>query len=273
MKYSFLVLLRRNLVLLKNGLIDGNNFSFLSVVSFSFSYTLSTFFYSGKKITKIKLKNGNFIYLRTRSSDLEVFIQHYIYKELFELKNKSCGKIKYILDAGANIGITALILSELFPNSVIVAIELEEDNFKMLNINCQGLIKKNQVIPLLGAFYPHKNVELSIKEHALGEWAYFLTQGISQDTTSNEVKIITYEEVCALSGNAHPDLIKMDIEGSEIEFFKTTEVIKSMLLNSVLLIELHGFEAYLGYFNLLKQVGIDNGFQIGEFWVTKREIS
>lgn len=258
------------LILLKNSVKPGTLLLFFSTQYFIFLYTFYSFFYSGNKRLQIKIKNGLKISLRTRSSDLEVFMQHYIYKEMYAIKSVYTETPVFILDAGANIGLTSLILSELYPEATIVAIELEGKNYEMLEINCASLIRSGKIVPLLGAFYPHQSNNLKIISNPLGEWAYSLSINNAENNYASSIRVFTYDDICSLLKNNKPDLIKMDIEGSELAFFKDKELFKRILNDASLLIELHDFETYKEYFGLIKEVNYETGRRLGEFWFTDR---
>jgi len=76
-----------------------------------------------------------FISLRLGTSDLGVIVKvlgSHEYGFPFD------GTPKLIIDAGANIGISALYFAQRFPDAKIYAIEPEEGNFELLKKNCNG---------------------------------------------------------------------------------------------------------------------------------------
>ena len=61
------------------------------------------------------------IYLRAHTSDVEVFCQIFVHAELeHDIKTP----VDYIIDAGANIGLSSIFLAKKYPNAVIDAIEV-----------------------------------------------------------------------------------------------------------------------------------------------------
>lgn len=268
MNYQFSVLVRKNLVLLKNGLKRDGMFSLFQTLRFSVSYSLGTWLSSSQKKVNIRSKKGTNVTLRTRSSDLEVFIQHYIYRELFALPGLVKNDIPYILDAGANIGITALILAELFPKAHLIAIEPEEQNFRMLQHNCDPLVSAGRLHLMQGVFYPDPNATLEIAKEGHADWGFKVKTAGKTQVKNDLLKIITLRDICVLCGNKNPSLIKMDIEGSEVAFFRDEAGFKEILDHSFLLVELHGPEAYLEYFSSLKKNKSASPFKLGEFWGT-----
>ena len=119
-------------------------------------------------------------------------------------------KPKFILDCGANVGFSTVYFANKYPESTIVAVEPEKENFKLLtyntilydNVNCinSALLNEEKYIKSVGT-----GAGSSIKE-----------------ITSNEPKTLkttTISKLLADFGFDEIDLLKMDIEGSEKEVF------------------------------------------------------
>ncbi|ARK10141.2 FkbM family methyltransferase [Fibrella sp. ES10-3-2-2] len=155
---------------------------------------------------------GTTFHLRPHTSDLYTFDQVFIqnqYKLNYPFEPRT------IIDAGANIGLSAVYFSHRFPNAQIVAVEPDKANFAQLTQNCVD--------------YPH------IQAHCAGVWSTdsHLTI-INSDATNNSFQVV---ETTPTDPGAIPaisiasimqqqnwpiiDLLKVDIEGSEKEIFST----------------------------------------------------
>ena len=82
------------------------------------------------------------IYLRAGTSDLWVFDQIFLYRELETDFGQGLGRI---IDAGANIGLASVYLANRFPNSQILALEVDAQNFELLVKNTRAC---PQITPL-----------------------------------------------------------------------------------------------------------------------------
>lgn len=155
------------------------------------------------------------IHLRSKSSDLLAFHQVFTFKGY----DVNLGFIpKIIIDAGANIGLTSLYLNKKYPNVKIIAIEPEQSNFEILEMNCKNY--KNIVL-LKRALSNQENLNLNVIDKGFGNWGF--TTEINDNTSSqnvvNTIKTITIDEVIKENNLEYIDLLKIDIEGAEKELF------------------------------------------------------
>lgn len=155
------------------------------------------------------------------------------YPELAQLLNtkREAGKRPLIVDAGANIGASALYFLNTFPNGAIVAIEPEDSNYQLLCKNTEGL----GVECVHGALSSSRGY-VSIVDPGRGFWA-FRTE--STDDPNIGVPCVTIEDIFEkeTAKDAWPFLVKIDIEGGEGVLFEqnTSWVDKTPLI----IIELH----------------------------------
>src|SRR6478735_3004416 len=96
-----------------------------------FSLFKSIYLYITYKLSFLKKVpfwiNGQKIYLRPRHTDYAILNQIFVDKQY--LPNHSLSNVKVILDAGANIGLSALYFHQRFPDARIICLEPEEQNF------------------------------------------------------------------------------------------------------------------------------------------------
>lgn len=153
----------------------------------------------------------------------EIFVQD-IYK--INMSNPS----PYIIDCGANIGLSVLYLKQQFPQATIVAFEPDPANFEYLQKNV--------------AAYKLVNVELRNEAIWTQEGSMsFVSDGTLGSKLGNtlsqggQVSVRTVRLKDYLSRPV--DFLKMDIEGAEYEVLKDCADQLSMVTN--LFIEYHGF--------------------------------
>lgn len=150
------------------------------------------------------------VFLRRDSSDYGVFEEVFIENEY---KIPVTESPSYIIDAGANIGLTALYFLRQYPNANIVCIEPEETNYEMLSKNTADY---NSVVCLKKALWS-RLTHLQIKNLRTENWAFEVTE---TDDESNSVSAVTINEIVLHYNFPRIDILKVDIEGSEKEVFE-----------------------------------------------------
>lgn len=115
-----------------------------------------------------------------------------------------------IMDLGANIGMASLYLINKFPNARIIAVEPDEDNARMFELNLKG---HPNVELILGAVRgDHKNVK--IVDSGRGASGY----EIEEDELGKPA--VTISDIREKNNWEYIDVLKMDIEGSEKSVFE-----------------------------------------------------
>ncbi|ENX56505.1 MULTISPECIES: FkbM family methyltransferase [Acinetobacter] len=171
--------------------------------------------------------------LRMPSSDV------WVYKQIFvddEYKFDVIIEPKVIVDAGANIGLTSIYFSEKFPNTTIIALEPERNNFNLL---CENIKNYPNIIPLEAALWD-KNTRINLCNAGLGDWG-FMTEDLNHESKNmkieHDVQAFTVNDILSKYNLDKIDILKIDIEGAEKEVFFDT----STWINQVdaLIVELH----------------------------------
>lgn len=167
---------------------------------------------------------------------------------------------KLIVDAGANIGCTALFFANAYPSTKIVAVEPDSANAALARKNC--------------AFHPNVNIvqgavwnepKMLEIENPTGEsWAFRMRER-SLEETSEGIRGYTIDE---LSEGENIDILKVDIEGGETRLFsKQTSWLSRVRM---MLIEVHGRECR----DTVEQASLQAGFRAlppqGEYVVFAR---
>jgi FkbM family methyltransferase len=187
---------------------------------------------------------GKYIYFYSAEELLhgfkEIFLEN-IYKQ--ELSDNP-----YILDCGANIGLSVIYLKTLFPDASIVAFEPDEKNFELLKKNTDS--------------FAFTGIEL--RKEAV--WIENTTlQFASEGSMSSKIEMTASENVKPVKAirlkdlmNRNIDFLKMDIEGAE---YDVVNDIKEKLINvNNLFIEYHGSFAQNKELTALFEIISTNGF-------------
>jgi FkbM family methyltransferase len=169
----------------------------------------------------------------------EIFVDE-IYKQ--ELPTKP-----YIIDCGANIGLSVIYLKNLYPDATILAFEPDERNFELLKNNI-GKFGFKEVETRREAVWIENTILQFANEGSM-------SSRIERNTSGNTIPI----EAVRLKDyiNKPVDFLKLDIEGAEYEVMK--DISDHLHFVNHLFLEYHGtFEqnAELSYlFALLVEKG------------------
>lgn len=161
-------------------------------------------------------QEGAGLLLRVPSSDVLAFREVFTRREYATTFRKVP---EFIIDAGANVGLTTSFLARMFPGAFIVAIEPEPDNFKQLVKNTEGY----ENIKCLQAALWASSTSLSIVDGEGGAWGFRTVLGDApMDKTLKKlgtVQGVTVPEILEMFGRRRVCFLKMDIEGAERELF------------------------------------------------------
>lgn len=151
------------------------------------------------------------IFLRAGTSDVLVFIQIFVDGELdFDM----CEDPTKIVDGGANIGLASIYFAHRFPNSRIVALEVDQSNFELLTRNTKGYPNITCVRKALWS----GQAQLSIVNPADEPWAFRVGEAQKGDATS--IAALGVSDLLEQFEGHRIDLLKIDIEGAEKEVFQ-----------------------------------------------------
>lgn len=121
---------------------------------------------------------------------------------------------RFIIDAGANIGLATAYLANRYPSARVVALEIEPGNVAMLRHNMQPYPN----VSVVHAGLWSRATRLSVESPSGAEWAFQAAERHATDAT-RDVPGLTVSDVMAQFGATHVDILKVDIEGAEREVF------------------------------------------------------
>jgi FkbM family methyltransferase len=180
----------------------------------------------------IKISSGLFrnpVILRKKDSDLDIFDQVFTERQ-YKWFGSDTLSPNIIVDAGSNIGLSALYFANQYPQANIFCIEPVESNYALLRSNTSGY---GQIKIMQGAIW-HKDENLDIQNPE----GYSAGKALQKGTDSSSIKGYTIQSIMNHFNIKHIDILKIDIEGAEKEIFQLGDL--SWLDHvDILVIELH----------------------------------
>ena len=165
------------------------------------------------------------ICIRPGTTDQDVFHQIFFSKEYAA----DLGTPDFIVDAGAHIGLSALFFANQYPRAKVIAIEPEPGNFKLL---CRNTRRYSAIFPLQAGLW-NKEGHLRITDSSAESWAFRVSEA-AEDTG---IPAISIDHIIEKYGITSIDVLKIDIEGAEVEVFSGCPKWLGCVKN--LIIELH----------------------------------
>jgi FkbM family methyltransferase len=139
---------------------------------------------------------------------------------------------EWIFDIGANVGLAALYFSNRFPDAKIIGIEPEKANYEQALLNTKPY---PNVEVLHGAIWPREET-LRLLDKGFGEASFMVTA--TEGEGSYELPAYTIGGLMKRAGIDTVDLVKIDIEGAEMDLF-TDNFEEWLPRTKVLLVETH----------------------------------
>lgn len=151
------------------------------------------------------------VYLRRATSDIKAFEQVFLdkgYNYPFEFE------VKTIIDCGANVGLASVFFINKYSKAKIIALEPEKGNF---DIAKQNVLQYPDITILQNGVW-HKNAFLEINDRfKTGNWGFICTE--TETPGASGVQAVSINEIMKTYKIDEIDILKIDIEGSEMEVF------------------------------------------------------
>lgn len=149
---------------------------------------------------------GGSVWVRPGTSDMAIYDQIVLHPYL-----PTDRRFATIIDCGSNIGLTVRYLAAAYPDARIVAVEPDESNFSMLQRNCERM---PNISCVNAGIWPEAG-SINLQREGLGPSA-FRTVKAEGGTI---VEALTIPQLMERFGMERVSLLKIDIEGSELELF------------------------------------------------------
>ncbi len=166
-----------------------------------------------------------------------------------EIYNQSLNDHPYIIDCGANIGLSVLYLKKKFPGSTIIAFEPDEINFDLLeknvlSYNLDGIILKKEAVWV-------ENTFLSFSDNG-NQMSHIERSATTNSKTVKATRLKDYLQ-------QKIDFLKIDIEGAEYSVLK--DISSSLQSVANLFVEYHGTFNQNQELNEIFNIITRNGFK------------
>lgn len=158
--------------------------------------------------------HGHQLYYRTMTTDITLIV-NIVVRRYGQYTIKLGKDIKGILDLGANIGLFSIKYASKYPQATFIAVEPDEDNYKMLKMNTACY--HNIITVQAGVWW--RNAYLKVIDTGKGPYAYRVEE---TKIKNGKIKGKTIDELCQ-EYQVPADVVKMDIEGSEYPIFENLD--------------------------------------------------
>lgn len=122
------------------------------------------------------------------------------------------GQLPVIIDAGAHIGLASLWFATRFPRARIFAVEPAPENLEILRRNASPY---PNIMPVSAALWD-RETHVQLANPYDQPWAWQ-----TSETQSGDVQTVTVANLLSREPNSVPLIVKVDIEGSEIQLFRS----------------------------------------------------
>lgn len=166
------------------------------------------------------LPDGNIIFCAMEDHGLEWDVYHNVSYDHYYTPNKG----DTVIDAGAHVGFYTLkAAKKVGPNGLVIAIEPERKNYSILNFNIR-VNKLHNVIPIRAALSDHDGESLLYLAERSCSHSLISPTNLVPGIKSTKVNIVTIDSIIRKLAIPKVDLLKMDIEGAELNALKGARI-------------------------------------------------
>lgn len=192
------------------------------------------------------------LYVRPGTSDVSVLQQIFIDLEYKGVMNGA--EPRTIIDCGANVGYFARYALATFPNAQVIAVEPDTDNLRICELNLAPYGKRAKIIQA-GVWDRASSLVVCRKEFGWrAEWGVRVREARPGEPV--DVKALDLGTLQRITGAAVVDLVKMDIEGSELQVFSADDLCWLQRTKNIV-IELHGQQCRDAFFSSIQHFSYD----------------
>lgn len=155
------------------------------------------------------------IRLRQGTSDFFVVRQIFEQGEYKPVRRWSFPPGARLVDLGGNIGLAALFMESVFPGLNVLSVEPDEGNRQLLESNCRHLLDAGRMT-VVGAFVGAEDGSAGI-DRGGESWGF---KKVAPPAGGEVIPCLSLPTLLREAGIDQVDLLKCDIEGTEVELFK-----------------------------------------------------
>lgn len=176
---------------------------------------------SGRQVVRVPGVSGA-VRIRPGTSDSEVFDQVFIDRQYAApvpaAFRRWVDDPKIIVDAGANVGYSAIYFAETYPQARILAIEPDHENARTLRENTRNYPN----IEVLEAGLASQSKDLILVNEGAAAFSFQFREGVEGRSETGRARTVPGVSVDALLRDfkvERIDILKVDVEGAEREIF------------------------------------------------------
>jgi FkbM family methyltransferase len=159
--------------------------------------------------------------LREVGSDILTFdevIRQQVYKNILS-RLKRCDTV---IDLGANIGLATLYFAAHYPSCRLFAVEPNPHSYQILTANLRKLVDTGRCRTVQAAVWGGEKVLVADCSQASEHYSAFkMKASNAEDGSQGTAMGLPIQKIIEQSGFKRIDLLKVDIEGAEVELFKS----------------------------------------------------
>ena len=194
--------------------------------------------------------------LRRKGSDVLTFYE-VVKDEVYSDVLKHVRNCRTLIDIGANIGLASLYFANSYPHCRLMAVEPNPTTYDLLETNLSSLTANGRSKVVKLAVWSHEASLAADRGVDADHYSAFATKEVSINEWDGQIEGVTMETLISKSGFSEVDLLKVDIEGAEVELFRgRVDWLKKI---NAIAIEFHGDSREVCKFDQLMS---DYGFQI-----------
>ena len=190
---------------------------------------------------------------RVGTSDVLVYYQVFA-EEQYSRFNPSV--VNTVVDCGANVGYSSIYFLQKYPLARIFALEPDPVNFKMCLSNLEAFGSRARIIR---AALSDRSRALRIDKAYIGTWA---SRTLVDDCKGEGVSVtgLDIQTLMNQEGIHEIDILKVDIEGAELEVFQARDLSWLDRVNTIQ-IELHGRTCQAAFLSAIE----GRGFRLAHY--------
>jgi FkbM family methyltransferase len=201
---------------------------------------------------RVKLNESRFsCHLRLGTTDWHVLREVFLHDQYgFVVRKLSSSAIKYVVDLGANIGISILLWRAYFPDATILGVEPHPSNLSVCRLNLEETGNEKVILACLAVGGTTGSAYLDV---SVREWSYRIVEKATNQSIT--IQTVDFCELIRRFEIEQPiDLLKCDIEGAEWELFGDCRSWVHKVRYAV--VELHGPKNMNCFVEMIRRQGI-----------------